>query len=244
MSLAEKDEKSHVSTAMARVAMNSKRYRDAANFMKETLRAKGIFNYEEQEMFSEIYKSLINSSRNALIVIDSSLETSSQLVSNAMYEHRKILIEELVGICQEVINLVDSALLPALSDVRSVIFYNKIKGDYFRYMAEYIISKEVAETQANRAKTAYETALVSLGDELKMSDPLYLGLVLNYSVFQHDILKLREEAIERADSAFNEAVRYLEEINDQDLYYKATMLLQLLRDNISAWKDERNDDSR
>ena len=234
------DEIELISTTMARISLNSDRYYDSIQYLKESLHNKNNLNKNELDMLSESYKRILNSPRNALIIIDTEIFMASPEVSTAILEHRKVLIDELTLICQEVINFIDKSLLTLSNDSYSIVFFNKLKGDYYRYLAEYILPKESAEIQANRAKSSYETALVSIGDEFQMSDPLYLGLILNYSIFQYEILGIKEEAIERSDSAFNEAVRYLEDLEPND-YFEATKLLQLLRDNVNLWKEIKNE---
>lgn len=43
-------------------------------------------------------------------------------------------------ICQEVLTLLDSSLVPGSPDSESKIFYLKMKGDYYRYLAEVHLS--------------------------------------------------------------------------------------------------------
>ena len=55
----------------------------------------------------------------------------------------RIKIEtELKKICQEVLDLLDDKLIPSASSTDSQIFYLKMKGDYFRYLAEFLKGKE------------------------------------------------------------------------------------------------------
>ena len=131
--------------------------------------------------------------------------------------------------------LIDSALIPTCSNTTCLIYLNKLKGDYYRYLSEFAQSSEIKEGHAGRAKAAYEAAMLAVNDELLPSDPIYLGLMLNYAVFQYEILGQKEDAIDKLDSSFNDALRFLEDL-DESQYQEATILLQLLRDNMTLWK--------
>ena len=100
----------------------------------------------------------------------------------------------------------------------------------------------VSFSNAGRAKAAYEAALLAVNDQLLPSDPLYLALMLNYSVFQYEILGQKEDALDKLDSSFNDAVRFLEDL-DETQYKESTMMLQLIRDNVTLWRDLRQDET-
>ncbi len=46
------------------------------------------------------------------------------------------------AICNELISLVDASLLPNAKAADTRIFYFKMKGDYFRYLAEFLADAE------------------------------------------------------------------------------------------------------
>ncbi len=226
---------------MAQISLNSGRSEDAIKYLKEHFQKKPNLTRSERDLLSHAYRLRINSSREALRKINSqiSIETqeNNQVLLLKLKNLQGSLLKEFNSIATDVIDLVENVLLPAAIDVPSVVFLNKFKGDYFRYSAEFSTGESL-EMNINSTKICYETAMRSVGDDIKLSDPLYLGLALNYSVFQYEILNLRDEAIEKADSTFNEAVRYLEELDEND-YKEATTLLQLLRDNVSIWKEAK-----
>ena len=44
---------------------------------------------------------------------------------------------ELEGICQDVLNLLDSSLIPNSKNPEAKVFFLKMKGDYYRYLGEF-----------------------------------------------------------------------------------------------------------
>jgi 14-3-3 protein epsilon len=149
------------------------------------------------------------------------------------------LIGELDGYCKDLIALTDGKLLPAAADASTKVFYEKLKADYYRYSVEF---KSDADRRdgSDKAKTSYESALSIATSQLTKAAPAYLGLVLNYSVFLYEIIGKKPEAIDLADKAFKEAVDGLDGLGEAE-YSEATLILQLLKDNVALWNEEQAD---
>ena len=62
-----------------------------------------------------------------------------------------------------------------------------MKGDYNRYLAEFLIDNNY-NTASNNGKAAYERAK-ELSKHLASTHPVKLGLELNMSVFYYEILQ-------------------------------------------------------
>jgi len=50
---------------------------------------------------------------------------------------KKRIEEELTNFCNDISNLLDKTLVPQATSPEAKVFFLKMKGDYFRYMAEY-----------------------------------------------------------------------------------------------------------
>ena len=61
----------------------------------------------------------------------------------------------------------------------------KMKGDYYRYLAE-VANEENKKSVVDKSHKAYEEA-TEVADELDPTHPVRLGLALNYSVFHYEI---------------------------------------------------------
>jgi len=123
------------------------------------------------------------------------------------------------------------------ADVRLITIY-KMKGDYFRYISEHNDKKE--DKQA--AKEAYQKAWHHVNqNNLNTTHPTRLGLALNNSVFLWEIMKEKVEAKDMAKDAFDKGISKLDDASQGD-YQDATLIMQLLRDNLTIWQqgDDNN----
>ena len=69
------------------------------------------------------------------------------------------------------------------------------------------------------------------------SYPIRLGLALNYSVFLYEVQGKGGEACTLAKQAFDDAVAELDTL-DEEAYRDSTLIMQLLRDNLTLWTAE------
>ena len=113
------------------------------------------------------------------------------------------------------------------------------KGDYHRYKAEYLGGTEKANA-AEEARLAYKEASEKAG-ELPPTNPISLGLALNYSVFFYEILDNPDEACKLAKKAFDDAIAELDTLKEES-YKDSTLIMQLLRDNLTLWTSDIPDD--
>lgn len=129
---------------------------------------------------------------------------------------------------------------------QSLVLYLKLLGDYNRYLAE-LLSSDTDFGQ--QAKEAYHEAFLLAKSPVQSGDttevlprvhPTRLGLALNYAVCFYEILDEREMACAIARDAFEAALSNLGHL-DEHVYKDSTLLLTLLRDNLTLWGDIVND---
>ena len=77
---------------------------------------------------------------------------------------------------------------------------------------------------------AHKIALTALDP----THPTRLGLCLNYSVLLFEVLREKKQACELARQSFDAAIGRLDEV-EESMYKESTLLMQLLRDNLSLW---------
>jgi 14-3-3 protein epsilon len=144
--------------------------------------------------------------------------------------------KELKEICQDILNLLDKHLIPHASTGESKVFYYKMKGDYYRYLAEFATSNDRKEA-AEHSLVAYKAASDISTSELVPTHPIRLGLALNFSVFYYEILNSPDRACRLAKAAFDDAIAELDTLNEES-YKDSTLIMQLLRDNLTLWTSD------
>merc|ERR1711988_1761819 len=144
---------------------------------------------------------------------------------------------ELQKICDTILGLLDGSLIAKASTGESKVFYQKMKADYYRYIAEFT-DGEKKSTAANNAKLAYEEAQKVAEKDLVVTHPIRLGLALNFSVFQCEVLQQPDEACKMARTAFEDAIAELDNVAEGS-YKDSTLIMQLLRDNLTLWTSDQ-----
>merc|ERR1712057_107341 len=118
------------------------------------------------------------------------------------------------------------------------VFYCKMKGDYHRYVAEYKTSGD-KDAAAIEADNAYADAYKAAEKDLAVTHPIRLGLALNYSVFKYEVKNEPDQACKMARTAFEDAIAELDNVAE-DSYKDSTLIMQLLRDNLTLWTSDDN----
>lgn len=103
-------------------------------------------------------------------------------------------------------------------------------------MAEFV---RLNSDLCDKSLTAYKTASdIAMGEDgLVATHPIRLGLALNFSVFFYEILGEKSKATVLARNAFDQAVGQIDTLSE-DCYKDTTLIMQLLRDNLSVWTAE------
>jgi len=225
----------------AKLAEQTERYDEMKDCMKKIVQAKKKLSKEERNLLSVAYKNVVGSRRASWRVLHSIQEQSEAEVvaKRPLVVKYKLEIEtELEDICNDILDLLDKTLLAAdeISD-EAQVFYYKMKGDYLRYLAEVqTANPSTSGDAAPKAKKAYEQAW-SAAKSLKATNPIKLGLALNFSVFHYEILSRQDSACTLAKEAFDTAVTELDSLGGNE-YKDATLIMQLLRDNLTLWQAE------
>jgi len=219
----------------AKLAEQAERYDDMASLMKTVTEKGGELSNEERNLLSVAYKNIVGARRSSWRVI-SSLEHKAEGLEEKQRlakEYREKVEQELNNICQEVINLLDKHLISLAQSAESKVFYLKMKGDYYRYLAE-VASAEEKNKVVSHSQQAYQEAFDLAVKDMQPTNPIRLGLALNFSVFHFEIQDDSGAAIQLAKGAFDDAIAELDTLNE-DTYKDATLIMQLLRDNLTLW---------
>ncbi|GKA46516.1 14-3-3 protein 7 [Tanacetum coccineum] len=114
------------------------------------------------------------------------------------------------------------------------------KGDYYRYLAEFKSDAEREEATSQSLK-AYEAATAIAETDLPPTNPIRLGLALNFSVFYYEIIANTERACNMAKQAFEDAAAELDSL-DKKSYQDSSLIMRLIGDNLTLWTPDPAED--
>ncbi|CAD5185826.1 unnamed protein product [Musa acuminata subsp. malaccensis] len=233
---------------LAKLAEQAERYEEMVEYMEKVTgvaAAEGEeLTVEERNLLSVAYKNVVGARRASWRIV-SSIEQKEESRGNeahvvAIRDYRAKIEDELSSICGGILRLLEERLVPSASATDSKVFYLKMKGDYHRYLAEFKTSsdrKDAAESTLAAYKSAQDLAMA----ELPPTHPIRLGLALNFSVFYYEILNSPDRACSLAKQAFDEAIAELDSLGEES-YKDSTLIMQLLRDNLTLWTSDMQDD--
>ena len=221
----------------AKLAEQAKRYDDMATCMKAVTEQGAELSNEERNLLSVAYKNVVGGRRSAWRVI-SSIEQKTDTSDKKLQlikDYREKVESELRSICTTVLELLDKYLIANATNPESKVFYLKMKGDYFRYLAE--VACDDWKQMTDNSQGAYQEAFNISKKEMQPTHSIQLGLALNFSVFYHEILNNPELACTLAKMAFDEAIAELDTLKE-DSYKDSTLIMQLLRDSLTLWTSD------
>lgn len=228
--------------------------------MKKVAQMDVELTVEERNLLSVAYKNVIGARRASWRII-SSIEQKEENKGNHHHvekirEYRTKVEAELHGICSDILKILDEHLIPSSQTGESKVFHYKMfgsidfflkikkflniilnrKGDYHRYLAEFTTGDKRKQAASN-SLTAYQQAFDIANAELASTHPIRLGLALNFSVFYYEIMNSPERACALAKHAFDDAIADLDTLTEES-YKDSTLILQLLRDNLTLWTSD------
>jgi len=223
----------------AKLAEQAERYDDMSDSMKKVTELGSELSNEERNLLSVAYKNVVGARRSSWRVISSIEQKTegSEKKQQMAKEYREKVENELRDICHDVLDLLDKFLIPKAGNPESKVFYLKMKGDYYRYLAEVVATGEDRTAVVEKSQQSYQEAFDIAKDKMQPTHPIRLGLALNFSVFYYEILNSPDKACQLAKQAFDDAIAELDTLNE-DSYKDSTLIMQLLRDNLTLWTSD------
>lgn len=241
---------------LARTAEAAERYDDMCKCMRslvETCKdSETALSVDERNLLSVAYKNVIGARRASWRTLNA--ESQDEKNANLISQYKRQVEGELKDICKDVLglledNLINREIITAIKDStdssevkvnasgEAQVFYLKMAGDYYRYLAEAVTNEKHEASAADYYRDAFELS----ERVLEPTHPIRLGLALNYSVCFYEILKDKKKACQLAKDAFDEAISKLDKLEESD-YKDSTLIMQLLRDNLTLWTSTDGDD--
>nr|XP_035110289.2 14-3-3 protein zeta/delta-like [Callithrix jacchus] len=221
----------------AKLAEQAERYDDMAGCMKSVTEQGAESSNEERNLLSVAYKN-VGIRRSSWRVISSTEQKKegAEKKQQMTREYRQKIETELRDICNDVLSLLEKFLIPSASQAESKVFCLKMKGDYYRYLAE-VTNGDDKKGIVDQSQQAYQEAFEISKKEMQPTHPIRLGLALNFSVFYYEILNSQEKPCSLAKTAFDEAIAELDILTEES-YKDSTLIMQLLRDNLTLWTSD------
>ena len=171
---------------------------------------------DEQKLLCDGYKNVIADKRNSLRLL-THLNKKEEEEGNQINHIKQINIikqkiqNELLIIFKEIHSMLDKYLIPNAQDSETKVLYMKIKADYYRYHCEFGEGDEFEEAKNNGEKLYKEAYDIALKD-INIYNSVRLGLALNYSVFEYEIMDNKNEAYEIAQKAYDDAMKMVDDV--------------------------------
>lgn len=227
----------------AKITEQTERFEDMVKYMKVVVEMDHELTVEERNLLSVAYKNSVGTRRTAwrsVSQIEQKEESKGSRHITLIKDYKKKIEEELTFYCEDILKLIDSYLVKNASGSEAKVFFHKMKGDYYRYISEFATGDKHAQVQQN-ALAAYSEASDVANKELKTTHPIRLGLALNFSVFYYEVMSDPSKACSLAKTAFDDAIADIEHI-EEDQYKDATTIMQLIRDNLTLWTTEMQEE--
>ena len=231
---------------LAMLAEQCSRYEDMMAFLEEMVKSKSEdLSSDERNLLSIAYKNTISLDRQAIRTL-LAYESKEAKKAESPYleyirEYKQKVQKELEDLCNKICETIDTNLLPKANTDEAKVFYHKMKGDYYRYIAENV-DGETKKKYSDLGLSAYNAAL-DAANSIDYKNPIKLGLALNLSVFYYEVVGNKEEACKLAQETLDKSKEALNGADeDEDEVKDAMSIVNLLQENLSMWNSENDEE--
>ena len=227
---------------LAMLAEQCTRYEDMMTFLEDMVKTKTEdLTSDERNLLSIAYKNTISQDRQAIRTL-LAYESKEAKKTDSPYlefikEYKAKVQKELEDLCNKINATIDSSLLPKATTDEAKVFYHKMKGDYYRYIAENI-DGDLKKKYSDLGLASYNAALEA-SKSIDYKNPIKLGLALNLSVFYYEVVANRDEACKLAKETLDKSKDALQGVDEEEDEVKDAMsIVNLLQENLEMWNAE------
>lgn len=221
---------------MARIYQIAGKYTEMIRAAINYVKMDPNLNLEERNIFTIGAKNFIVDKRASWRILNH-LEKKDEKKNSQNHGFLKDLKtkleDELRANCEEVQITLDKHLVPNSKDFETKVFYLKLKGDFFRYRAEFTTGKE-NEQVCLQCEKAYKDAYEIAEKNIPIFSSTRLGLALNLAIFYYEIKLLKEEACHIAKLNYEEAMKIIDEL-EKNKNYESLQIIQLMNEYLALW---------
>ena len=231
---------------LATILENAEKHEEAIKYMEELAKSKkNELNIEEINLLTITFNNHLTKKLNQIKILNKVITKDQP--TNSKYlkidiNLRDIIIRDVNEICNKMINLCDNYLLNKSEKNETKVLYLKLKGEYYKHLSDILDNEQIKDVNKN-AINCYNEAF-ELCDKLSVTNPIKLGFILKYAIFQYEFLNDIDTAIKIAKENFEIGINQLEKVNDNNEYKNASSILMLLKQNIDMWEKEKEKESK
>lgn len=214
-------------------------FADMLDAMKNLLALTSTLTVDERELLAVAYTGVTQPRRNAwqamtkLIAKEERKGNTEQL---ALLRGRRVSLEtELSQIYQEIINFIDTKLVPS-GDFEADVFYLTMKGNYYAHICEYASGAEQVAARDKSTK-AYLAGQIIAEKNLSATHPARLSVVFRFSELYYNYFGDPAKAHSLAKAAFDDAMGDIDKCLEEH-YKLSTSIMDKMRDRMTVWKSE------
>ena len=226
---------------LATILENAGKHEEAMKYMEEIAKSKkNDLSIEEINLLTISFNNQITKKLNQIKILNKVIAKDE--LTNSKYlktdtNIRDIIQRDINDICNKMINLCDNYLLNKTEKNETKILYLKLRGQYYRYLSDVLENEQQKDANKNAINSFNEA--FELIDNLSVTNPIRLGFILNYAIFQYEFLNDIDTAIKITKENFEIGINQLEKVNDNNEYQNASSILMLLKQNIDMWEREK-----
>jgi 14-3-3 protein epsilon len=227
---------------LALVAEQAGNYEDMKMFLEEhILKSKEDVSIDERNLLSIAYKNIFSTKRHCVRTLlayemkEKQNETHEYL--EYILSYKKKLEGELVDLCESIARFISINLKPYAIDNEAKVFYGKLIGDYYRYIAENIEDNN-KNIYSDKSLKAYNEAR-EIAKNLPVTNHVRLGLALNLSVYYYEVVNNQETGCQIAKEALDLVKKEIDSLDEYDENNTDTFhVIEMLQENLNIWNIE------
>ncbi|XP_037937264.1 14-3-3 protein beta/alpha-B-like [Teleopsis dalmanni] len=221
------------------VANLIKSYEDMAIAVHDLVQISPGLNEEEMNWLSVAYKHCVNTRIYSWHTVKKALEQEKE-ANNTINVHKaeemlKDIEVEIRTYCADILNMLEYKIIKNVADTTLKVSCFKLMGDHNHFLSE-IETNERRNYTIQQSHNAYEEGYNLATKTLDVDNPVFLALVLNYSLFLHETVKDAKRAMEIVMTA-RESIAEMSNVQTNN---KSTYILKLLDENMDRWGATEN----
>lgn len=227
---------------MAKVYESTERFPQMVESINNFVEMNPVLSKEERSLLNTGYKNIVAKQRVSWreLATRQRTEEKNKKIVEYIIELRLEVEKEILGNTERLLAVIDKYLIPNANDIESKVLYFKMKGDFLRFRAEVTEGDEYEKNYKESEKAYFEG--YKLSEKLPISNPVRLGLALNFSVLYYEVILKKEEALKIAKDAYDKSMTIIDDL-DRNNSRDTILIIQLLKENLGLWNNDNEGES-